>query len=91
MQGAHFLELFGADAFSVDPRHLEVGAQVLQRRVGEEGAEALAELALEDVRVPVAVRAERRGAVVDVERAQPVEPDRLVDCGDERRRRPPDR
>ena len=33
--------------------------------------------------MPVAVRAERRRAVVDVERAQPVEPDRRVDLGDE--------
>ena len=44
--------------------------------MGEEHAEALADLALEDVRVPVAVRAERRRAVVDVQRAQPVETDR---------------
>ena len=54
----------------LDPRHLEVGGEVLERRVGEERAEALAHLALEDVRVPVAVRAERRRAVVDVQRAQ---------------------
>ena len=48
-------------------------------RVREEGAEPLAELALEHVRVPVAVRAERRGRVVDVQRAQAVEPDPGVD------------
>ena len=51
----------------------------------EEGAEALAELALEHVRVPVAVRAERRRRVVDVQRAQPVEPDPVVDLGERRR------
>ena len=52
--------------------------------MGEERAEALADLALEDVGVAVAVRAERRRAVVDVQRPQPVEADRLVDLGDER-------
>ena len=50
-----------------------------RRRVREELAELLAELALADVRVPVAIRAERRAGVVDVQRAQPVEPDRAVE------------
>ena len=72
-------------------RHLEVGAELLERRMGEERAEALADLALEDVRVAVAVRAERGRAVVHVQRAQAVEPDRLVDLVDQRRRRPPGR
>ena len=52
--------------------------------MGQEGAEALAELAFEDVRVPVAVRAEWGGAVVDVQCTQAVEADRLVDLCHER-------
>jgi glutamyl-tRNA synthetase len=64
-------------------RHLEVGAQRLERRLGQEDTEALADLALEDVRVPIAVRAERGRAVVDVERAEAIEPDRLGDLIDE--------
>src|SRR3954447_21798706 len=49
----------------------------------EEGAEALAHLTLEDVRVPVAVRAERGGAVVHVQRAQAIEPGRRAELLDE--------
>src|SRR5205823_8462556 len=56
-------------------RGLEHGRQPFQARTGQEHAELLAELALEDVRVPVAVRAERGGGVVDVQRAKPVEAD----------------
>ena len=54
--------------------------------MGEEGAEALADEPLADVRVPVAVRAERRGGVVDVQRAEPVEADPPVDLRHEPRR-----
>ena len=55
---------------------LDHGGQSLQPRVAEEDAELLAEQALADVRMPVAVRTERRRGVVDVQRAQAVEPDR---------------
>ena len=42
-------------------------------------AETLAQLPFEEARVPIAVRAERRSGVVDVQAAQPVEADALVD------------
>src|SRR4051812_7209062 len=63
---------------------LQHGRQPLEPRGGEEHSELLAELPLEDVRVPVAVRAEGRGGVVDVQSLQPVEADRglqLVEAG----------
>ena len=62
-----------------------------RRGLDEEHAELLAELALEDVRVPVAVRAERGGGVVDVQRAQPVEADRRVELVEAARRARPGR
>ena len=46
--------------------------------VGEEDAEAVADQPLADVRVPVAVRAERGGRVVHVQDAEPVEADAAV-------------
>ena len=82
-------DLVRVRAAVLGPGGLEHRRQPLQPRVGEEHAELLAELALEDVRVPVAVRAERGGGVVDVQRAQPVEADRgvdLVEAGVERGR-----
>src|SRR5207247_10746292 len=72
-------------AFLVLARDLEVDGQVLEARMREEGAEALAELALEDVRVAIAVRAERRRGGVHVQRAQPGEPDARVDTAREPR------
>ena len=57
---------------------------MLEGRVGEERAEAFAYQALEDVGVPVEVRAERRRAVVDVQRPEPVEADGRVDLLHER-------
>ena len=50
----------------------------------EEGAEALAHLALADVGVTVAVRAELDVRVVHVEAAEAVEPDALVDLAEGR-------
>src|SRR5437763_15402216 len=63
--------------------HLEQRRESLEPRVREEDAELFAEQALLDVRVPVAVRAERRRGVVHVQRAQPVEPDPAVEVVDE--------
>src|SRR5947209_2953354 len=56
----------------VRPGGLEHGRQPFEARVREEHAEPFTELALEDVRVPVAIRTERRSRVVDVQRPQPV-------------------
>src|SRR5437588_12343817 len=69
-----FLELRGVGAVTVRAGGLENGRQALEARIRQEDAEALADLACEDVRVTVAVRAERHGGVVDVERAQLLEP-----------------
>src|SRR5581483_2079586 len=77
-------DLAGIRAFVLRAGHLEHGRQALQPVVSEEHAELLAEDSLADVRVAVAVRAERRCAVVHVERAQTLEPDRLVDLVEER-------
>ena len=75
-----------ADAVAVLARRLEVRGELLERRMREEDAHALAHLALEHVGVAVAVRAERRRAVVDVQRAQAVEADRRVDLARRPRR-----
>jgi len=61
------------------PGNLEQRGQALQLRMGEKDAELLSEKAVADVVVAVAVRAERRLRVVDVQRPQPVEPDLPVD------------
>src|SRR5919198_345802 len=47
--------------------------------MAQEGAELFADQALADVRVPVAVRPKRRGRIVDVQDAEPVEADPRVD------------
>src|SRR5829696_750862 len=57
---------------------LHHGGEALHGLGGQEGAHPLAELALEHVRVPVAVRPERRGRVVDMQRSEAVEPDPLL-------------
>ena len=75
VQVAQLLDLGRVGAVAVRTRRLHHGRQLLQRGMREERAEPLAELALEHVRVAVAVRAERRLRVVHVERAQPVEAD----------------
>src|SRR5437764_358597 len=64
--------LVGVGAMAVRARHLEQRREALEPRVREEDAELLADQALADVRVPVAVRPERRGRVVHVEDAEPV-------------------
>ena len=50
-----------------------------QERTGKIAFDRIADQPVEDVRVPVAVRAERRGGVVHVQSPQPVETDRRVD------------
>ena len=75
--------------WSSAPGDLEQRGQALEGGMAEEDAEPLAELALEDVRVPVAVRPERRLRVVQVQAAQPVEADVAVELLDERVERVP--
>ena len=58
--------------------------ELLQPRISEEDRELVPDQSLADVRVPVAVRAERRLRVVHVEGAQPVEPDQLVELVQQR-------
>src|SRR5215208_40171 len=77
-----FFELVGIRSMAVRARDLEDRRQPLQVRVAEEDAHALGDLALAEVRVPVAVRAERGGGVVHVQRPQPVEADPLLDLVD---------
>src|SRR5215212_11606737 len=79
MQLPDLLDLIRVRAVAVRARDLEHGGQILERGVSQEDAELLAEQTLADVRVPVAVRAERRLGVVDVQRTQPVEADPLVE------------
>src|SRR5437588_9433582 len=62
-------DLLGIGAVVVGPGGFEHGRQTLEPGVREERAEFLPELALEDVRVPVAVRAEGCRRIVDVQRA----------------------
>jgi hypothetical protein len=77
-------DLLGVRAVPVRAGRLQDGRKPLDGRVREERAEALAQLALEDARMPVPVRPERGGGVVHVEAAQPVEPDPLVDVRERR-------
>src|SRR5436305_11034901 len=72
-------ELGGVRAVAGRACGFEHRGEALQARVREEDAHLLADLSLEDVRVPVAVRSERRFGVVDVERAELLEPDRGVE------------
>ena len=64
---------------SVGAGRLEDRRQSLNAWIGEEDAEAFAHHPLEDVSVPVAVRAELGRRIVEVEAAQPVDADALVD------------
>jgi len=68
---------------AVAPGDLEQRGEPLQLRVAEKDAELLAEEAVADVVVPIAVRAERRLRVVHVQAAQAVEADALVEVGDQ--------
>jgi hypothetical protein len=65
-------------------RHLEDRRQLLDGGMGEERAEPLAELALADIRVPVAVRPQRGVGVVHVQRTEPVETDGVVEFAQQR-------
>jgi hypothetical protein len=69
-------------AVAVGPRRLENCGQALQPRVREEDAEPLAHEPGADVRMAIAVRAERRSGVVHVQAAQPVEADLCLHLGD---------
>jgi hypothetical protein len=83
------LHLGRVGAVPVGAGRLEDRRQALNARIREEGAEPFAHQALEDVGVPVAVRAELGSRVVEVEAAQTVEADALVDLvegrGEDRR------
>src|ERR687897_2654055 len=72
-------DLVGVRPLAVLPGHLEHDREMLQLAMCEEGAEPIADQALPDVLVPVAVRSERRLRVVCVKRAEAVEPDPFVE------------
>src|ERR687898_279435 len=76
---AQLLHLRRVGTVVVRAGRLHDRGQALHGGVGEEDAELLAQLAREHVRVPVAVRAERCGGVVHVERPQAVEADASFD------------
>jgi hypothetical protein len=73
------LNLGRVRAVAIRARRLQDRREPLHPRVGEEGAEALAHEPVQDVRVPVAVGAELGGGVVDMQAAEPLEADPLVD------------
>ena len=64
------------------PRGLEDRRQLLERGVGDERSQAVAHQADADRVVAVEVGAKLRLRVVDMEAAEPVEPDLLVEIGD---------
>jgi len=72
-------DLVGIRPVPVLARDLEDGRETLEAWVGEEHPELIREHAFADVRVPVPVGAELRSGVVDVERAEAVEADGLLD------------
>src|SRR5438093_9200383 len=72
-------DLLRVRSLSVLSRHFEQHGQVLQLGMAEEHTQSLADQAVADVVVPVAVRSERRLGVVRVQRAQAVEPDPPVE------------
>src|SRR3954454_3811119 len=73
-------DLLGVGSATLLASGLDHERKLLEAGLGKEGRAALgAELALADVRVAVAVGAERRLGVVEVQRAQPVETDRRVE------------
>src|SRR4051794_22937997 len=72
------LDLLGARPALVGPRRLHDARQPVEARLGQEhGAAVGAELALRDVGVAVAVGAERRLRVVEVQRPDALDPDEL--------------
>jgi hypothetical protein len=64
---------------AVLPRRLEDRGQPLELGMAEEDAQLVAELSLADVLVSIPVRSECILGVVHMERAEPVEPDSLVE------------
>ena len=84
MQVLEALDLGCVRTVTVRPGGLQDGGEALDAGVREEGAEAFAHLATADVRVPVAVRPQLGGRVVDVEATEPVEADPLVDLAEGR-------
>src|SRR3954454_3247250 len=83
VQLAQLSDLVRVRAGLVLAGNLEIGAQMLERGMSEEGTQALAHRAFEDVRVAVAVRPALRRAVVDVQRPDPVAAHAAVDLRDE--------
>ncbi len=83
MEVAEHRDVRRSGAVTVGSGRLEHGREPLEPRVGEEDSEPFAHQSFADVVVPVAVRAERRLRVVDVEGAQTVEPDPVVDLGEQ--------
>jgi hypothetical protein len=79
VQVLELLDLVGVGALAVLPRNLEEGRQTLQAGMREKDTELVAEETLADVRMAVAVRAEGRGRVVDVQRPQAIEADPRID------------
>src|SRR5215831_2894754 len=75
---SQLLDLVRVRAVAVGSRDLQHGREVLHPGVREEHPQAVAHQPVADVVVAVAVRPEWRLRVVRVQRAQPVEPDALV-------------
>ena len=70
---------------AVLPRRLEDRGQPLELGMAEEDAQLVAELSLADVLVSIPVRSECILGVVHMERAEPVEPDSLVELEEDPR------
>src|SRR5664280_1183850 len=77
-------DLGGVRPVAVGARGLEQRRQIREGGMGEKDAELLAHHALADVFVPVAIGAERRLRVVDVQGAQAVEADQALELINER-------
>jgi hypothetical protein len=76
---AELLDLVRVRSVAVGARDLEDRRQPLELRMCEEDAHLVADLALADVCMPVAVRAQRCRCVVHVQGSKPVEADALFD------------
>ena len=82
------VDVLAIDGLARCARPLEHARQALEARLGQERGDALAaDLAVAEVGVAVAVGAQRRRRVVDVQRAEPVEPDDAVELVEHARER----
>jgi hypothetical protein len=79
MEVAELLDLVRVRPVAVGARDLQNRGQPLQLGVAEEDAHALGDLSLAQVRVAVAVGAQRCSGVVHMQRSQAVEADALLD------------